>query len=80
MNKLFLDICESVSPIGTGQHQPFLTPKCFKRYSGRISELEAKYLLFLLFAMGRLACGWEAKRCFQPKIIGMDIQASQRDS
>ena len=67
MNKLFLDIGELVFPISTGQHQPFLTPKCFKRYYGRVSELEAEYLLILLFAMGRLAVWWEAKRCFQPK-------------
>jgi glutathione-regulated potassium-efflux system ancillary protein KefC len=34
---------------------PFLTPKFFKRYGGRVSELEAKYILFLLLD-GR-ACG-----------------------
>src|SRR5215472_9768678 len=28
----------------------FLTPQFFKHYGGRVSELEAKYLLFLLFA------------------------------
>ena len=31
---------------------PFLTPRFFKKYGGRVSELEAKYLLFFLFAMG----------------------------
>lgn len=34
---------------------PFLTPRFFRRYGGRASELEAKYILFLLFAMGGLA-------------------------
>ena len=34
---------------------PFLTPRFFKKYGGRVSELEAKYLLFFLFAMGGLA-------------------------
>src|SRR5436309_2660629 len=27
---------------------PFLTPKFFRKYGGRVSELEAKYILFLL--------------------------------
>jgi hypothetical protein len=41
---------------------PFLTPRFFKHYGGRVSELEAKYLLFLLlFAMGGLAV-WSGKR------------------
>src|ERR1700733_6663787 len=31
---------------------PFLTRRFFKKYGGRVSELEAKYLLFFLFAMG----------------------------
>src|SRR6202050_3494273 len=34
---------------------PFLTPRFFRKYGGRVSELEAKYILFLLFAMGGLA-------------------------
>ncbi len=34
---------------------PFLTPRFFKRYGGRVSELEAKYILFLLFALRGLA-------------------------
>src|SRR5271156_4169590 len=33
---------------------PFLTPRFFRKYGGRGSELEAKYILFLLFAMGGL--------------------------
>ena len=34
---------------------PFITPRFFRHYGGRVSELEAKYILFLLFAMGGLA-------------------------
>src|ERR1700690_1493071 len=34
---------------------PFVTPWFFRRYGGRVSELEAKYLLFLLFGMGGIA-------------------------
>jgi len=50
---------------------PFLTPRFFKRYGGRVSELEAKYLLFLLFAMGGLAV-WSGSEAVLPAyIIGM---------
>jgi glutathione-regulated potassium-efflux system ancillary protein KefC len=50
---------------------PFVTPKFFKHYGGRVSELEAKYLLFLLFAMGGLAV-WSGSEAVLPAyIIGM---------
>jgi glutathione-regulated potassium-efflux system ancillary protein KefC len=50
---------------------PFLTPLFFKHYGGRVSELEAKYLLFLLFAMGGLAV-WSGSEAVLPAyIIGM---------
>jgi Kef-type K+ transport system membrane component KefB len=50
---------------------PFLTPKFFKHYGGRVSELEAKYILFLLFAMGGLAV-WSGSEAVLPAyIIGM---------
>ena len=50
---------------------PFLTPWFFKLYGGRVSELEAKYLLFLLFAMGGLAV-WSGSEAVLPAyIIGM---------
>lgn len=50
---------------------PFLTPKFFHRYGGRVSELEAKYLLFLLFAMGGLAV-WAGSEAVLPAyMIGM---------
>ena len=34
---------------------PWLTPRFFRRYGGRPSELEAKYLLLALFGLGALA-------------------------
>src|SRR5437773_875366 len=34
---------------------PWLTPRFFRRYGGRPSEVEAKYLLFSLFGLGPLA-------------------------
>src|ERR1700683_2941396 len=50
---------------------PFLTPRFFKHYGGRVSELEAKYLLFLLFGMGGLAV-WSGSAAVLPAyIIGM---------
>jgi len=50
---------------------PFLTPRFFKRYGGRVSEIEAKYLLFLLFAMGGLAV-WAGSEAVLPAyVIGM---------
>jgi Kef-type K+ transport system membrane component KefB len=50
---------------------PFVTPWFFHRFGGRVSELEAKYLLFLLFAMGGLAV-WSGSEAVLPAyIIGM---------
>jgi Kef-type K+ transport system membrane component KefB len=50
---------------------PFLTPRFFEHYGGRVSELEAKYLLFLLFGMGGLAV-WSGSEAVLPAyIIGM---------
>lgn len=50
---------------------PFLTPWFFVRFGGRVSELEAKYILFLLFAMGGLAA-WAGSEAVLPAyIIGM---------
>ena len=50
---------------------PFVTPWFFQKYGGRVSELEAKYLLFLLFGMGGLAA-WAGSEAVLPAyIIGM---------
>lgn len=50
---------------------PWLTPRFFHHYGGRPSELEAKYLLFLLFAMGALAA-WAGSEAVLPAyMIGM---------
>ncbi|MGA2483848.1 MAG: cation:proton antiporter [Candidatus Acidiferrales bacterium] len=50
---------------------PFLTHRFFERVGGRTSEMEAKYLLFLLFAMGGLAV-WSGSEAVLPAyIIGM---------
>jgi Kef-type K+ transport system membrane component KefB len=50
---------------------PFVTPRFFRRHGGRVSEVEAKYLLFVLFAMGGLAV-WSGSEAVLPAyIIGM---------
>jgi len=55
---------------------PFLTPWFFRKYGGRVSELEAKYILFLLFAMGGLAV-WSGSEAVLPAyMIGMVLAGS----
>src|SRR5579862_4080150 len=50
---------------------PFVTQWVFQRYGGRVSELETKYLLFLLFGLGGLAV-WSGSEAVLPAyIIGM---------
>jgi Kef-type K+ transport system membrane component KefB len=50
---------------------PFLTPRFFRKYGGRVSELEAKYLLFVLFGLGALAV-WAGSEAVLPAyLIGM---------
>ena len=50
---------------------PYVTPRFFAKYGGRVSELEAKYLLLALFAMGGLAV-WAGSEAVLPAyMIGM---------
>ncbi len=50
---------------------PFLTPRFFKRYGGRPSELETKYLLLVLFGLGGLA-SWAGSEAVLPAyLVGM---------
>jgi glutathione-regulated potassium-efflux system ancillary protein KefC len=50
---------------------PWLTPRFFKRYGGRPSELEAKYLLLCLFGLGALAAWADSEAVLPAYIIGM---------
>jgi glutathione-regulated potassium-efflux system ancillary protein KefC len=50
---------------------PWLTPRFFRRYGGRPSELEAKYLLLLLFGMGALASWSDSEPVLPAYLIGM---------
>jgi glutathione-regulated potassium-efflux system ancillary protein KefC len=50
---------------------PFVTPWFFRRYGGRVSELEAKFILLAVFAMGGLAV-WAGSEAVLPAyLIGM---------
>jgi len=50
---------------------PFVTPWFFERFGGRVSEMETKYILFLLFGLGGLAV-WSGSEAVLPAyIIGM---------
>jgi glutathione-regulated potassium-efflux system ancillary protein KefC len=50
---------------------PFITPRFFKHYGGRPSELETKFLLLMLFGLGGLAT-WSGSEAVLPAyIVGM---------
>jgi Kef-type K+ transport system membrane component KefB len=50
---------------------PFVTPRFFRKYGGRVSEIETKYLLFILFAMGGLALWAGSEPVLPAYMIGM---------
>ena len=50
---------------------PWLTPRFFKRYGGRPSELEAKFLLFFLFGLGALATWADSEAVLPAYLVGM---------
>ena len=50
---------------------PWITPRFFKRYGDRPSELEAKFLLLLLFGMGALASWADSEAVLPAYLIGM---------
>jgi Kef-type K+ transport system membrane component KefB len=50
---------------------PWLTPRFFKRFGARPSELEAKYLLFCLFGLAALATWADSEAVLPAYLIGM---------
>ncbi len=50
---------------------PRLTPRFFRRYGGRPSEMEAKYLLLCLFGMGALAAWADSEAVLPAYLMGM---------
>jgi glutathione-regulated potassium-efflux system ancillary protein KefC len=55
---------------------PWLTPRLFRRYGNRPSELEAKYLLLLLLALGALAAWADSEAVLPAYIVGMVLAGS----
>jgi Kef-type K+ transport system membrane component KefB len=52
---------------------PWVTPRFFRRYGGRPSELEAKFLLLSLFGMGALASWADSEPVLPAYLIGMAL-------
>lgn len=50
---------------------PWITPRFFRRFGGRPSELEAKFLMLCLFGMGALASWAESEAVLPAYVIGM---------
>jgi len=50
---------------------PWLTPRFFRRYGNRPSELEAKYLMLCLFGLGALATWADSEAVLPAYLIGM---------
>jgi glutathione-regulated potassium-efflux system ancillary protein KefC len=55
---------------------PRLTPWFFLRFGGRVSEQEAKYLLFFLFALGGLALWAGSEPVLPAYLIGMVLAST----
>jgi len=55
---------------------PWLTPRFFKLYGDRPSELEAKFLLLVLFAMGALASWADSEAVLPAYVIGMVLDGT----
>ena len=52
---------------------PWLTPRFFRKYGNRPSEMEAKFLLFILLAMGALATWADSEAVLPAYVIGMAL-------
>jgi Kef-type K+ transport system membrane component KefB len=50
---------------------PFVTPRFFRRYGGRVSELEAKFILLALFGMAGVALWADSEPVLPAYLIGM---------
>jgi glutathione-regulated potassium-efflux system ancillary protein KefC len=55
---------------------PWITPRVFRRYGGRASEIEAKYLLLALFALGALATWADSEAVLPAYVLGMALAGS----
>ena len=50
---------------------PWIVPRFFKRYGGRPSELETKFLMFILFGLGALATWADSEAVLPAYLLGM---------
>jgi len=50
---------------------PWVTPRFFRAFGGKPSELEAKYLLLVLFALGGLAAWADSEAVLPAYLVGM---------
>lgn len=50
---------------------PWITPRFFRRFGDRPSELEAKFLLFVLFGLGALATWADSEAVLPAYLVGM---------
>jgi Kef-type K+ transport system membrane component KefB len=59
--------------VGTGAFVvlPWLTPRFFRRFGNRPSELEVKFLIFCLFGLGALATWADSEAVLPAYLIGM---------
>jgi Kef-type K+ transport system membrane component KefB len=55
---------------------PWVTPRFFRRYGGRASEIEAKYLLLALFGLGALASWADSEAVLPAYVLGMTLAGS----
>lgn len=55
---------------------PWITPRFFRRYGNRPSELETKYILMILFGLGALATWADSEAVLPAYVIGMALAGS----
>jgi Kef-type K+ transport system membrane component KefB len=57
--------------VAAGVAAPWVIPRFFKRFGGRPSELEAKFLLLCLFGLGALAAWADSEAVLPAYVLGM---------
>src|SRR5437870_4381943 len=67
----FVAICGGVFAV-----LPVVTPRFFRRYGGRVSELETKFILLALFGMGGVALWAGSEPVLPAYVIGMLLAGS----
>src|SRR5438067_2926507 len=52
---------------------PWITPRLFRRYGGRASEIQARFLLLALFGLGALAAWADSEAVLPAYVLGMAL-------